>query len=800
MKHPDRLSRSLSGFCTLFFAPHGALVRDGFCDRDDPSLSAPALNSRAALEASGYTQIDAEIPNAFEHSLFAAGLLPDPDYDVNIFALRDCERMHQFYVRNFGFSGDPDGQILTFHGIDTAAEVFLNGARILVCENMFLEYPVPVSAFLREGQNELVIHIKPATVYARQYDSADMRFALQDNYESLHLRKAASSFGWDIMPRTPAGGVWRDITLDVPPRERIDDFFGYTMQTDPAAGAARLGFSYAIRTDADSLSDLRLEIVGICGSHSFSCGGKISHTCGRFTVDLSDVCFWMPRPCGEPSLYTVTAVLRRGERILDRVSFRLGIRTVELIRSSVVEENGTPEGAGDFCFLVNGQRIFAMGTNWVPLDAFHFRDRDRLPQVLPMLTDLGCNMVRLWGGNVYEDEALFDFCDENGILIWQDFAMGCGVYPQDEAMQNAIRVEAEQIVRRYRNHPSLALWAGDNECDTHCNFSRISRDPNRNLLTRKVIPEVLFRLDLTRPYLPSSPYLDETAYATGQPTPEDHLWGPRDWFKGSSYADSRCRFASEIGYHGCPSPHSLSRFLSPAHLFPWRREATADLANDGWLAHACSSSTDADAPYAYRIPLMAKQVRNLFGEEPCDLAVFARESQISQAEALKYFIEHFRIGRAWRTGILWWNLTDGWPQISDAVVDRYGVKKLAYGFIKRSQQPLALMCDEPRDGLLKLVVVNDYPHAEKLTYTVTTEPGGNAVLTGSLTAPPESATGIGALPFDAERQIFYRLAWQTESGARGENHYVCYRRGNLRRDDYLAGLSTLYRDTPAFDF
>ncbi len=234
---------------------------------------------------------------------------------------------------------------------------------------------------------------------------------------------------------------------------------------------------------------------------------------------------------------------------------------------------------------VNGERIFILGTNWVPLDAYHARDRERLDRAVEMVVDLGCNLVRCWGGNVYEDDRFFDLCDEAGILVWQDFAMACAVYPQDDAFGARLRDEVRAVVRRLRQHPSLALWAGDNECDeTWVWTGGRRRDPNRNVLTRSVIPGVLREEDPSRPYLPSSPYVDDVAFASGRRLlPEDHLWGPRDDYKGAFYTESVCHFVSEIGFQGCPGVESLERYLTPGERWPfggseeWRLHSTAPL-------------------------------------------------------------------------------------------------------------------------------------------------------------------------------------------------------------------------------
>ncbi len=788
MKHYTDLLQTLDGAWELAWASDERLRRDALRDRCDLTLATPALSTRKEILAHRLPTVPAAVPGNFELDLHRAGLCPDPFFGENALEMQKYECMHQYYSRSFSFSGEREGTVLLFEGIDTAAEIFLNGSRIYECENMFVEHCIDISKTLREGENELVVHIKPATVYARRYGGADSTVAQHYNHSSLHLRKAAGMFGWDILPRIVSGGIWRSVTLGRRRPTRLCDLYAYTVKVNRKKNTARLFFSYEIETDLDSLSDMTLEVTGACGESRFSKTLRLWHTTGSFIHLVNEPKLWMPKNYGDANLYHITARLLCGDEELDRIELDMGIRTVTLDRTSVIEPDGTRFGKGQFRFLINGEPIFAMGTNWVPLDAFHSRDRERLAAVLPMLTDLGCNMIRLWGGNVYEHEELFDFCDRQGILIWQDFAMGCGVYPQDGGFARRLRSEAEQIVQKYRNHPSLALWAGDNECDI---FARPTRDPNTNRLTRELLPDVLARLDISRPYLPSSPYVDETAYRTGLPTSEEHTWGPRDYFKGSYYRGTVCRFVSEVGYHGCPSPASLKKFMTADALKGgWRERAGEDIAKREWLVHATCPDPTPDSPYAYRIPLMARQVRTLFGEEPTTPDAFAAASQISQAEAKKFFIESFRIQREVRTGVLWWNLIDGWPQISDAVVDYYSERKLAYAYIRRAQAPLAVMCDEPREGGIPLCGVSDLTHPAAVKWSLRTlgeaeefRIGGESVLL------PHTATALATLPYTEGESRFYLMEWEYTapdgSVVTGKNHYVSGMEQTLNLSHYI---------------
>jgi len=477
--------------------------------------------------------------------------------------------------------------------------------------------------------------------------------------------------------------------------------------------------------------------------------------------------FWWPRPMGKPNLYDVNVELCHNGIVLDTFSQRIGVRTVDLKRSSVTDAAGN----GEFCFFVNNERLFVKGTNWTAADAFRSRDRERLPDILPMLNDLGCNAIRCWGGGVYENDYLYDFCDENGILVWQDFAMGCSIYPQDPEFCRTIEKEACAAVIRLRNHACILLWAGDNEVDCAYSWNGIGQDPNKNILTRQILPKVMERHDPLRAhtYLPSSPYIDETAYKTGNVgeqffAPEQHLWGPRDYFKGPYYANSIAHFASEIGYHGCNSPESIKKFIDKDHIWPYQE-------NEQWIYHSASPDIEGSL-YSYRIELMAKQIRELFGVIPDNLEDYSFASQVSQAEAKKFFIELFRSSKWRRTGIIWWNLIDCWPQFSDAIVDYYGEKKLAYEYIKRSQTPVCLMFREPKNWNLELVAVNDTLDDVEAVYTVTDVETDCCLLSGQTRVSANGLSSVGILPYSASEKKMLIIQWKL-GGAEYKNHYLC---------------------------
>ncbi len=749
--------------------------------------------------------VPATVPGNFELDLVRAGLLEDPFWGTNIIKLREVEDRHLIYVTTFDkpVCADNELPVLRFEGIDTFADIYINGALYESTSNMFMSYEVPFSRFewnhLKAAGNELVVHIHPTMIEAQSLPVPPTAGMFHHGYASLYVRKAASSFGWDILARAISGGLWRPVTIETVKTPAIRELFLFTRaawpsQEDIARGSADLSLYYDVDLGGDNHYpfdnathpaelpyNYALSIEGTCNDSTFSYKFDLWHSSGKLFMPAQNVYLWYPRNAGQPYLYDVTITLWRGDEAMDTRTMKFGIRTVELDRTSLAGDDG------QFRFLINHRPVFAMGTNWVPLDVFHGRDIERMPRALEMLYDSGCNIVRCWGGNVYEDHNFFDFCDEHGIMVWQDFAMGCAIYPCDSIMQENLRVEVEHVVKKLRNHASLCLWAGDNECDiAWFGWHGFRRNPADNVLTRKIIPEVLREQDISRPYLPSSPYLDENAFASGKLDlmSEDHVWGPRDYFKGNYYRNTVCHFASETGYHGCPAPTSLKSFIPADELWPIFDGATDEnpllgTPHPSYLAHQTAMELNQDNVFGYRIRLMTNQVENMFSDRPMDLDTYARMSQASQAEAFKYFIERFRTTKWRRTGIIWWNLLDGWPQVSDAVVGYDFMPKLAYFFIKRVQNPLHMSFTDPADGRITLVGINDSQKDETFTYTVkditdlpvdTDLASVPTLLSGKVTVPADSTAPASLLTAAGMEHRFLLIDWTLESEGNATAH------------------------------
>ncbi|MBQ7152903.1 MAG: hypothetical protein IJR83_03075 [Clostridia bacterium] len=726
---------------------------------------------------------DVTVPTVFEKILYSHHVLNDPYTGTNTWDYQAYEDVHQFWVCRVERRPYKTQRII-FEGIDTIAEVYANGRLIGTSDNMFIPLDLVLPDLTGTRTTEILVHILPNCVEGLKYDLSVIKRCMKYNKESVYLRKTQSSTGWDILPRTPLGGIYRPVLLS----DEWDPFDDVRITTDLSEGdKARVHFHITLK------ASFRGTVEILYGCPRLDNSEKFPVRDGRCEGDIviPSPKLWNIRGYGKQHLY------RYGLVFTDTHGFKkayrkgsFGIRTVELRRSSIVEEGGS------FEFIVNGKKVFLMGSNWVPTDALMHMDEERAERALNMLLDLGCNAVRIWGGGTYEDDRFYDLCDKYGIFVWQDFMMACSDYPQDDDFCERLGKEVTYTVRRLRDHPSICLWSGDNEVDQFIRTAE--KGPQDNILTRSLIPSILVKEDRSRPYLPSSPYYDEVAMQHPNRLSEDHLWGPRDYFKGPFYSSHEPYFVSETGYHALNSPASLKKFIEkPWPLFVSGAEGDP-LPTPEYLAHATSCKNDYASPYRYRIKLMYDQVKTLFTSVPNDLRTFAKASQISQAEALKYFIEKVRKDRQRNGGIIWWNILDGWPQVSDAVVDYYFDKKIAYTYIKQSQQPQLALMDETKDTET-VFCVNETDADDVFCVKIRDLYGTGKPYEATVSCPARSSVTVLSFPNDGQHH-FYLLDCTSSSGGKAWNHFHT----NILKIDlerYCAAARTigLIRDTDVPD-
>lgn len=737
-------------------------------------------------------KIKGTVPGNFELDFDRAGLLPkDLFYAQNILEVRQYENLHLFYFRRF--DSDVKRGDLVFEGIDTFAEIYLNGVFIHKCQSMLVAQVIK-NIELKERENTLLVHILPTVLEGKKRKVPEYCFFQEQCYDGAYVRKAAHTYGWDIMPRVVSGGIWKEVYILPHKDKKIDGYF-YTCSI--TKDLAKLVFT--VECCLPESGDAECHIYGKCKDSFFEGKAAVKNGRAEVVINLEKPLLWWPRGYGEANLYDLRIDLTVQGTLKDSIKDSIGIRTVKLIRTSCSEFQ-----KGAFYFEINDQRVYMCGTNWVPMDAFHSRDKERIPQAFELLLECNSNSVRLWGGNVYEDESFFQLCDRNGVMVWFDFSMACALYPQDAYFRGLIENEVEAVVRKFRNHACIVIWAGDNECDI--NTLHVKKDPNQMPVTRETIPKVLERLDGTRPYLPSSPYMDETVVSEKKCPSEDHNWGNRINFRGESFINNQAKFLSEIGFGGMVSRSSLEKFISPSMLWPWWDDAGFQNFNkenlseidrlcetkpkDDWLIHSGSLKKEY-SPYSYRIPVIAKAASIYFGDQNDTLDDFIQKSQIVQAEAYKFIIERRRMRKHDEGGVLWWNLIDGWPQISEAVVDYYYKRKLAFYYIRQSQKDITVVMDSESGDFHDIYIVNDSQKEISLTVMVRDLKRNETKLQGNFKALANETRKIGSIPV-SEEFVFYEIIWSgTDSGY---NHFARLNK-NTEKSDYIRCLvRSLYKE------
>lgn len=767
-------------------ARRGSSTRRLPLDGDGWSLTYVAHTSDPATDLGDarrrdYRTIDAVVPGSVELDLMRAGLLRDPYVGD---ALRDTWKLEYgdwWYRKEFTLPDDWDPQrtSLLLHGVDTIGDITLNGVRVGETRTMLVEHEFSLHAALRAGVNELVVHLRSPLLAAESFEYPAQYQQIWDASESLWIRKPGHMYGWDIAPRLVSAGLHRSVELLERVPLALSDWYLRTREVSASHATMELHYELSAAPRGAEVT-LRIDGVHVGSGSRFSETAYPTFRSGRLSFDVTDPQLWFPRNYGEPALYDVYLTVAVDGVVVDTHRTRLGIRRIE------VEIDLQPMPAGRFRVRVNGAPIMVLGTNWVPLDALHARDADRLPRALELLWDSGCNAVRCWGGNLYEDTPFFDWCDENGILVWQDFALACVRPPQDESFTDLVRAESESIVRKLRNHPSLFLWCGSNENDD--SYVAAGLDPTQDALTRRVLPQAVRRHDLDTAYTPGSPAYTSEMVARGLTAraAEQHLWGDRASYKASFYSDSAAEFVSEIGFHGMPNGRALDRFLPDGHR-------AVDPDDPIWKLH----ETDHRAhPHGYysRIELLLKQADLFCGRlDRADRQAIVAASQVSQAEAMKYFVERTRLqkGRSW--GLMWWNLLDPWPQISDAVCDYWFTPKLAFHYLRRSQQPLCVVAGEAEGWTRPVVLLNDSSRDAVVHVEATTVAGGSR-----REFVVESPAGTNVPLFRADLHPdgdCHLFRWRVEgTGEVGGNHYLEGHPpfGLMRyREDYLPEIVAL---------
>lgn len=732
-------------------------------------------NLQFTLPEGGVQSTSAPVPGNVETVLEASGLLDDCIPADNVNATTRWNVVDDWtYTRTFDAPEMLDGWTceLVFEGIDTIADIYLNGERIGQTRDMFIPHRLDVSGKLL-AHNELKVVIRSAMLYARGLSGDIFASSRGGSYYGgqPYLRKARHEWGWDNAPRLLTAGIYRPVYIECLPSERFGDVYLYTANVTDTQATAGIHWNYL--TPTADLSEYRLRcVLTQDGQTLYQSETAVEFVSGqiRFSIPRDKVKLWWPLGYGEPALCDVKLEMLRGGEVQAEWTSKWGIRTIKLLRTEDITDEG-----GEFVFIVNGEQVYINGTNWKPLDALHSQADAKVERALELVRDLNCNMVRIWGGGIYEDTPFFEYCDRHGIMVWQDFMFACEFPPADEWFCRQVYEETTVIVRKLRNHPSLAVWCGDNEDDLSVTWTHGSSNilPSDNKISRKVLPECVLRNDPYRSYVGSSPYvsdachLDPKRYASA----ETHLY-PSIKNSAAAVRSCRSRFIGETG------PIMINAMTDNERIFERERARAERLWNQeipAWMR----------GHQAHQMDSYFMSWRQT-GREMCELW-YGRDFSIDEwkdyclavniicADVFKDIIEFCRTDRPNKTGVIWWSLLDMWPMLFNySVVDCDFVKKLPYYWIRQSQQPFALMVVRRElDGEAALYAANGTMsrHAGSYRVTAVSTAGEETLLAMGRYSEPANASRMIQRIADADEPQLWLIEW-TEDGVTCRNHFV----------------------------
>jgi len=619
--------------------------------------------------------LPARVPGCVHRDLIRNGRIPDPFWGTNELGQqwiegRDWEYRAVFSVPE-GFLSEEDVDLVA-EGLDTVAEVFLNGTKVLESENMFHSHRVPVRARLRTGRNEIVARFGSAMAYIRSRRPEHQPREFNDPVgRSQVIRKEQCQFGWDWAPRLVTCGIWRDIRLEAWSGNRLA---GVRIEQIHAPGGA---VSLRVHPDtarAGAPCTFRCAVT-LLGTEVAAATGPAG-----LVLPIPEPALWWPRDHGHQPLYMVAVELLDGAggAVLDSTTRRIGLRTVSLERK--------PDAWGEsFHFLVNGRPIFAKGANWIPAHSFVAGlAREDYARELRSAAEAHMNMVRVWGGGIYESEDFYDLCDELGLLVWQDFMFACTIYPGDRAFLDSVQREAEDQVRRLRHRACLALWCGNNEIEG-LNHQELREKPelraHYDSLFHQVLPEVVTRLGGGTDYWPTSPYRGPGeathTFEMGEKRGDTHFWDV--WHSRKPVKDYEkylFRFVSEFGMQSFSSPATQAAFCpaGDGNIF--------GPAMENHQKNAGGNKTILDyVAESYRFPK--------------DQASLIYLSQLNQALCMQVGVEHYRRTMPRCMGALYWQLNDCWPCASWSGLEFNGNWKALHHVVRRFFSPALVSAHVP---------------------------------------------------------------------------------------------------------
>ena len=656
--------------------------------------------------------IPATVPGCVHTDLMAAGVIDDPFFRDNELKLLWVGETDWVYTRTFTVSKAllaHDRAVLRCEGLDTLAKIEINGRTVGRTDNMFRAWEFDVARHLTAGVNELRITLASPVAEGARRDKARRLLAVGDDTKlvgSNHLRKEQCNFGWDWGPMCATSGIWRPIRLVAFNTARLGP-----VEARQRHAKNRVDLDITVSADVIKRSSLTAVVTLRDGKRVVAEEAvPLRKGRGRAAVTVKNPKLWWPNGMGGQHLYTLDVQLTDADGTqLDRKQQRIGLRTIKNVRKN-------DRWGQSFHFEVNGQSFFAKGGNWIPADQFANRvTPERYADLLTSCADANMNMLRVWGGGIYEDDAFYDLCDELGLMFWQDFMYACAAYPTDEPefFENA-RLEAVENVQRLRHHPCIGFYCGNNEVE----MCGLVKDDIPHRMTwamykpffDKMLAGVVKKHHPGIDYIPSSQYspTGDRRFSSNPACGDAHVWNvwhlkePFEWYRTSLH-----RFCSEYGFQSFPEPRTLE-----AVTVPEDRNLTSRV-----MEHHQRSGIGNS--------LIAHYMLSWF-RMPTGFENTVWLSQIQQGLAIKYAVEHWRRHMPRCMGSLYWQINDTWPGPTWSSIDYFGRWKALHYMARAFYSPLLVTgLEDMERKTVELHVSNTTAAAAvgKLQWTLTTAAG-----------------------------------------------------------------------------
>lgn len=654
--------------------------------------------------------MSARVPGTVHQDLLDHGRLPDPFYGMNEQKVQWVEKEDWLYRTVFTVTADQlksDAAWLTFEGLDTYADVYLNGSLLLKADNMFVGHKLAVKDVLREGENRLMIRFRsPVEETAPQWDTDGFNYPADNDHSekrmSVYTRKAPYSYGWDWGIRLATSGIWRPVKLTFCNGAAIDDFF--VRQQEVTEQVAKVDNQLEINNVTSTPKEAQVKVVYAYGEQADTLTRTVVLQPGKNSLSMpawiEKPHLWMPNGWGDPALYTFTATVSvDGKEVASREE-AIGLRSIRVVMED--DKDGK-----SFYFEVNGKPMFAKGSNYIPGDALlPNMTGERYARLFEDIRAANMNMVRVWGGGIYEDDRFYEEADRNGILVWQDFIFACTTYPHDPTFLKRVSEEAVYNMRRLRNHASLAMWCGNNEIyegmrywgwkDKYSPVVWKEMTEGYDVLFRQLLPELVEANDPGRFYMHGSPYEANWGRPESWKIADSHNWGTWYGQKPFESLDTEIpRFMSEYGFQAFPEMKTIRMFASPEDY---------ELESPVMNAHQKASIGN----------FLIKKTMALYYKVPEKFEDLIYAGLILQGQGMRHGIEAHRRHRPYCMGSLPWQLNDSWPVVSWSSIDYYGNWKAMHYQIRRAFAPVLVDAIKEENNL-SYYIMSDRLTDEELT-------------------------------------------------------------------------------------